>query len=58
MSAAIAALPRQSRVTRSNSRCRVSGRAHQVYRNVQLARMEFRRAMREGSMLGLRLGRS
>jgi ribosomal protein S14 len=58
VSLAVSSLPRQSRTTRANTRCRVSGRAHQAFRNVQLARMEFRRAMREGSMVGLRLGRS
>jgi len=54
----LAHLPRQSRITKFSTRCRVTGRAHQALRNVQLARMEFRRATREGSLLGLKLGRT
>jgi len=54
----LARLPRQSRVTRAKTRCRVTGRTHQAFRNINLARMEFRRAMREGSMAGFKLGRT
>ncbi len=45
-------------MTKSTTRCRVTGRAHQALRNVHLARMEFRRVMREGSLVGFKLGRT
>ncbi len=55
---ALTYLPKQSRLTKITTRCRVTGRSHQALRNVQLARMEFRRAMREGFLTGLKLGRT
>jgi ribosomal protein S14 len=54
----LAYLPKQARSTKITTRCRVTGRAHQALRNVQLARMEFRRLTREGALLGLKLGRN
>ncbi len=57
VSVALVHLPKQSRVTKVTTRCRVTGRSRQAFRNIQLARMEFRRAMREGLLTGLKLGR-
>jgi ribosomal protein S14 len=51
-------LPKQSRSTKLSTRCRVTGRTHQAFRKSQLARMEFRRVMREGLLLGVGLGRT
>lgn len=53
----LSALPRYSSLTQQNTRCRVSGRARQVSRDVQLARMSFRQLSREGRLLAYRLGR-
>lgn len=53
----LAHMPKQGRSTRTTTRCRVTGRTNQALRNVQLARMEFRRATREGLLSGLKLGR-
>jgi ribosomal protein S14 len=58
ISLSLARLPRQSRMTRAKTRCRVTGRTHQASRNINLARMEFRRVMREGSLAGFKLGRT
>lgn len=50
-------LPRASVTTRHNTRCRLSGRARQAFRDTQLARMQFRQQFAEGRLLGYRLGR-
>ena len=53
-----AQLSRNAAVTKHTTRCRVSGRAHQAMRDVQLARMQLRQQMAEGRLLGFRLGRT
>ena len=44
-------------VTKHNTRCRVSGRTRQAFRDTQLARMQFRQQLAEGRLAGYRLGR-
>jgi ribosomal protein S14 len=51
-------LSRAAAVTQQSTRCRVSGRARQAFRDVQLARMHFRQHMAEGRLGGYRLGRT
>lgn len=50
-------LSRSSVLTRHNTRCRLSGRTRQAFRDVQLARMQFRQQAADGRLLGYRLGR-
>jgi ribosomal protein S14 len=52
-----AVLSRMTATTRHNTRCRVSGRARQAFRDTQLARMHFRQYMSEGRLQNYRLGR-
>ena len=51
------ALPRMAVVTKHNTRCRVSGRTRQAFREVQLARMQFRQHVMEGRLGGYHLSR-
>jgi len=44
-------LPRASVVTAHKTRCRVSGRTHQAFRDVQLARLQLRQQFGEGRLL-------
>lgn len=50
-------LARASTITRHNTRCRFSGRPRQAFRDVQLARMQFRQLFAEGRLLSHQLGR-
>jgi ribosomal protein S14 len=53
-----ALLPRAGVATRHNTRCRMSGRTRQAFRDTQTARMQFRQQVTEGRLLGYRLGRN
>lgn len=46
-------LPRDSSPSRARSRCRLTGRAHGVYRKFGLGRSELRRLAMEGHVPGL-----
>jgi ribosomal protein S14 len=50
-------LRRQGAISRHRTRCRTSGRARQVLRVAQLARLHLRSAMSEGRLAHLRHGR-
>lgn len=49
----LAKLPRDSSPTRGRNRCRLTGRAHGVYRKFGLGRSELRRLAMEGHVPGL-----
>ena len=53
-----AGLSRNAATTKHTTRCRISGRANQAMRGVQLARMQLRQQVAEGRLLAFRLGRT